>query len=283
MTFVLQMLNYERRYRDDILSLIFHSRHTHAHLDWYKAGQWLDLADNHLQLAFDHHTLVGVLGFSEGLNGSVWLRLAIVAQGYDPALILSFLWEQLRVTLLNSGLDTAAVLAVNPWIENYLPALGFHYHEDVITMHRAPQDLPLEPQSNVSLKSGYLEDLGSIIEVDHAAFSPPWQMNSTDIRLSQRQAASCKLAVLDNQVIGYEVATRHHTSGHLARLAVHPNFQGQGVGQVMLHSLLARFIKRGVNGMTVNTQISNMPSRRLYERYGFIRNGFDLPVWMCTL
>ena len=41
MTLVLQTLQYERRYRDDILSLMFYSRHTHAHLDWYKAGQWL--------------------------------------------------------------------------------------------------------------------------------------------------------------------------------------------------------------------------------------------------
>lgn len=283
MMLVLQTLDYERRYRDDILSLMFYSRHTHTHLDWYKAGQWLDLADNAVQLAFYQDSLVGVMGFSEALNGSIWLRMAIVAQGYDPAMILGFLWEQMRVTFMRAGIDVVAVLLINPWLGYFLPALGFHFQEDVITMHRAPRELPPKPQSNVTLRSGYLEDLHDIVAIDHAAFSPPWQMNSTDIRLSQRQAASCNLVIGDNQIIGYEVATRHHASGHLARLAVHPSLQGQGVGQALLYDLLARFIKRGVKGMTVNTQMSNMPSRRLYERYGFIRNGFDLPVWMCAL
>lgn len=283
MTLVLQTLDYERRYRDDILSLMFYSRHTHAHLDWYKAGQWLDLGNNYIHLAFAEDTLVGVLGFSEDLNGSVWLRMAIIGQGYDPAIILGFLWEQSRVTLMRLGIHIAAVLVINPWLERFLPALGFHYHEDVITMHRAPQTLPPEPHASVTLRSGYLEDLQDIVAIDHAAFNPPWQMNSTDIRLSQRQAASCNLAIFEDNIIAYEVATRHHASGHLARLAVHPSLQGQGVGQVLLHHLLSRFMKRGVKGMTVNTQMSNMPSRRLYERYGFIRNGFDIPVWMCEI
>ena len=108
-------------------------------------------------------------------------------------------------------------------------------------------------------------------------------MNATDIRLSQRQAASCTLALHDEEIVGYEIASRHHTAGHLARLAVHPKIQGKRVGQVLLNNLLTRFVKRGVKSMTVNTQASNIRSQRLYERYGFLRNGFDLPVWESEL
>ena len=55
--------------------------------------------------------------------------------------------------------------------------------------------------------------------------------------------------------------------------------QGKRVGAILLHDLLTRFSKRGVQTMTVNTQASNIISQRLYQRYKFFRNGFDLPIW----
>jgi len=283
MNLVMEAVEYERKYRDDILSLMFYSRHTHTHLDWYKAGQWLDLEGNTILLAISDGLIVGMIGVSEPLNDAAWLRMVIIAQGYDPALIMSFLWEHLRVELMRQNVQKAAVLVINPWLAPYLPALGFTYLEDVITLHRAPQELPPMPENSITLRNGYLEDIDEIVAVDHAAFTPPWQMSGIDIRLSQRQAASCTLALVNDKVIGYEIATRHHTAGHLARLAVRPEIQGQRVGQVLLNHLLLRFANRGVKGMTVNTQQSNIRSQRLYERYGFIRNGFDLPVWQTEL
>jgi hypothetical protein len=34
---------------------------------------------------------------------------------------------------------------------------------------------------------------------------------------------------------------------------------------------------------TVNTQESNVRSQHLYTRFGFARNGYDLPVWMADI
>jgi len=283
MTAALHIVDYERKYREEILSLMFFSRHTHTHLDWYKAGQWLDIQGNVIQLAFHEDTLIGVMGVAQPLNQTVWLRLIIVAHGFDPALILSLLWEHMRVQLLRAGIHTASVLVINPWLASFLPALGFGYSEDVVTMHRAPQDLSPLPATSVTLQNGYIEHIHQIITIDHAAFKPSWQMSAIDLRLAQRQAASCTIAVLQGEVVGYEIATRHHTSGHLARLAVHPTMQGQRVGQLLLHNLLSRFTKRGVRGVTVNTQKTNIRSQRLYRRFGFIRNGFDIPVWQLRL
>lgn len=283
MTLTFEAIEYKRKYRDDILSLMFYSRHTHTHLDWYKAGTWLDLDNKWVVLAFKRDELVGVLGLSDGLNRAVWIRLAIIAQGYDPTAVLNFLWEQARPILKQDGITQTALLVINPWIAEHLPSLGFEYRENVVTMHRAPLALPPKPITPVTIRNGYLEDLQAISMIDHAAFSPPWQMNPVDLRASQRQAASCRVALYDNAIIGYEIATRHHTAGHLARLAVNPEYQGKRVGQLLLHDLLTRFTKRGVKGMTVNTQQSNIRSQHLYERFGFIRNGFDLPVWITQL
>jgi ribosomal-protein-alanine N-acetyltransferase len=157
--------------------------------------------------------------------------------------------------------------------------MGFKYVEDVVTLHRTGTQVPPAYEHNLVLRNGYSEDIADIMRVDHAAFTPPWQMTRADVYHSQRQAASCTLAEYQGQVIGYELSTRHHTSGHLARLAVLPEIQGQRVGAVLLDNLINKFNRRGVRSITVNTQQSNIRSQRLYARYGFRRNGFDIPIW----
>ena len=96
---------------------------------------------------------------------------------------------------------------------------------------------------------------------------------------------SANLYELDvyTQIIGYQVCTLYRDGAHLARLAVHPGYQGRGIGSVLLNDVLRRFFKRRVYTMTVNTQVSNHRSQHLYQRYGFERNGYDLPVWSIRL
>lgn len=270
---------YERKYRQDVLMLLYYSNRNHVHLDWYKAGQWLDYEEGVVVLAFDNDTLCGVIGLANPLNQTTWVRILAVANGRDPDVFIPLLWDAIQPTLAERQLKSVTVLAINQWVTGYLEKIGFVYKEDVVTLYRSGSMLPSAPTSPIKIRHGYFEDLPAIVRVDHAAFQPPWQMTSRDIRYSQRLAAACTVAEFNGEIIGYQVSTRHHTSGHLARLAVAPHMQGKRIGGTLLHDLLTRFIKRRVRSMTVNTQQSNVQSQRLYERYGFRRNGFDLPVW----
>jgi ribosomal-protein-alanine N-acetyltransferase len=67
--------------------------------------------------------------------------------------------------------------------------------------------------------------------------------------------------------------------GHLARLAVHPEFQGRGIGHALLHDLLVRFQERGAMRVTVNTQDNNHASLRLYRKAHFHLTGESYPVY----
>ena len=92
-------------------------------------------------------------------------------------------------------------------------------------------------------------------------------------------ASSATIATLDGEVIGYQLSTRQDEVGHLARLAIHPAHRRKGIASALLHHLMDDFWQRGVTDLSVNTQMSNLPSQRLYERYGFFRNGYDLELW----
>jgi len=274
---------YERKDRQVLLNLMFYSRRTHTHLDWERPGAWLNRPDGPVVLAHEGEKLVGFLGFSGNLNGASWLRLGAIASHSEPETILGALWQALASELRTQGTRIAAVLIVQPWLAAYLTELRFHHLEDVVTLHRNNHQPVPDVLNSVEIRPAYREDLPAITTVDHAAFTPPWQLSMTDLWQAQRSAALATVAVLNEQIVGYQISTRHAEAGHLARLGVLSGVQGKGIGASLLNDLIINLERRGVRGISVNTQMSNTRSQRLYERFGFRRNGFDLPVWVTEL
>lgn len=274
---------YERRHRNETLNLSYYSQWTHKHLDWYKSGQWIDREDGYIFLAWHGEKLVGYIGMSTPLNNASWIRLLGVHDDVSPRPVIDELWQAAEDYGKSIGVTKFAALMVTKWLESYMADLGFNYLEDIVTLNRVGHKLPEEPQSPVSVSSANSEDLSAIVRVDHEAFDPPWQMSQDDLWQAYRISASATVATLDDEIIGYQISTRHRATGHLARLAVSPKSQGKRVGSMLLHDLLSKFDKRGIKSVTVNTQDSNESSHRLYNHYGFMRNGFDLGVWLKTV
>jgi ribosomal-protein-alanine N-acetyltransferase len=269
---------YERSMLNPVLDLLFYSRRTHIHLDWHRVRNWLDIPENIVHTSWQGTHLVGVVGASAPLGGTSWVRLAAVDNAYETLPNLQILWQAAQADLLAQRVRLAGWLVANRWVANYLPLLGLQYQDTVVTLGRAGDDLPPAPPA-YEIHNAYLEQLPDLVTVDHQAFAPPWQLSRDEIRQAQRQAASCTVAVLNDAIIGYQITTRHQASAHLARLAVLPQYQGRGVGARLLYDLLLSLFRRHVRTITVNTQQTNEHSQRLYARFGFRRNGYDLPVW----
>ncbi len=271
---------YERQYRNPLLNLSYYSQWTHKHLDWYKSGQWIDREDGTIFLAWQDDKLVGYIGLSKPLNQSSWIRLLGVHDDVSPAPVIRELWQAVEDHGRTLGIKTFAALMVTKWLESYMPDIGFTYLEDIVTLNRTGHKLPSQPLSPVKVYSANAEDLTEITRIDHEAFDPPWQMSRQDLWQAFRISASSTVAIFDDEIIGYQISTRHRAAGHLARIAVSPANQGKRVGSILLYDLLSKFDKRGIKSVTVNTQDSNVSSHRLYNHYGFVRNGFDLGVWL---
>jgi ribosomal protein S18 acetylase RimI-like enzyme len=71
--------------------------------------------------------------------------------------------------------------------------------------------------------------------------------------------------------------------GHLARLAVDPEWQGQGVGHALVNHLLREITRQGIHRLTVNTQRTNWKSINLYRRLNFLETGDQYPVFAIQL
>jgi ribosomal protein S18 acetylase RimI-like enzyme len=71
--------------------------------------------------------------------------------------------------------------------------------------------------------------------------------------------------------------------GHLARLAVLPDFQGMGIGSALVQDLLWYFRRRGAQRVTVNTQKDNLASLAVYRKAGFFLTGEEYPVFQYNI
>lgn len=273
-----EITGYERRYRQAVEDLLFHSYRVHTHLDWHSTGDWLDTHPP-ARLAWKGYRLIGVLAASEPLHGNSWIRISAIEDHAPAAPVLRALCCALAHDLCASGASRVSLLITHDWIEEYARTLGFQFDEDVVTLQRSGGNLPAPRPTSVRLRTMTPDDITHVATVDHTAFTPPWQMGTDELRQAYQISAAATVALQDDAIIGYQISTVYRDGAHLARLAVAPEAQGQGIGGILLHDAIRRFYRQGVFAMTVNTQASNHRSQRLYRAFGFRRNGYDLGVW----
>jgi len=126
-------------------------------------------------------------------------------------------------------------------------------------------------------------DLPAVTEVDNKSFNLLWQNSQDGLSAGLRESALASVAVFDQKVIGYQVSTATSNGGHLARLAVLPEFQRQGIGRALVVDTINQFKNNGARMVTVNTQSDNYSSLRLYQALGFRLTGEQYPVFQFTI
>lgn len=275
----LQIRPYSRRDRSALLDLSWYSQWTHKHLDWYTIGRWLDREDVLVFLAWEGEALVGYIGLSPENYGTSWLRLMGLRDGFMPATIVRELWQCAEAKCLELGIHNIMVLMVSNWLPMYLRDYGFIYWDDIITFNFHGKYDPHHSKPSVRVRAAEVEHLPAIARVDRLAFRHNFRLSRADLRQALRIAAAATIAEYEGEIVGYQVSTRHREVGHLARLAVVPGMQRRNIGSVLLQRQLQDFEQRRIKTISVNTQLSNLPSQRLYQRYGFFRTGFDLEIW----
>jgi len=62
----------------------------------------------------------------------------------------------------------------------------------------------------------------------------------------------------------------------IKRMRVHPDYQGRGLGQIILTELEARARALGYRTLHLDTSILQLPAQKLYEKNGFREVGRDV-------
>ncbi|MFN8455550.1 MAG: GNAT family N-acetyltransferase [Anaerolineae bacterium] len=164
------------------------------------------------------------------------------------------------------------------WLIDELQERGFKVREWILAFERFGGDPPPQPPTPAWVRQAHYNDIPTIMALDGLAFNHIWRKSAGNFSEALANADSFALAEIDGQIAGYTWYERYNRHAHLTRLAVHPGYQGRGIGAQLLHYAISDALAAGVNMITLNTQENNERSRTLYERFGFVHTQQRMPV-----
>lgn len=268
-----------------IEDLIVSAPWSHVHLDWIDPANVLDKEP--FILATAGEIPAGALGCPPDLPGAAWVRIFVAAGRYEVQEIWEVLWTEGVSRLRNQKVDRVAALVLDDWFEQLVLNAGFKRADSVIFY-----ELELEPGSEVQLGSSEnplqlrsirSTDAEAILELDRGAFEPIWQLSSDALGVAIIQASSARLIEEQGKILGYQITTSSSFGAHLARLAVRPSYQREGLGTALVNDAIKSIREIGLGQLSVNTQENNTPSRKFYEKLGFRTTGKEFPVFEIQL
>ena len=74
-------------------------------------------------------------------------------------------------------------------------------------------------------------------------------------------------------IVGYAGLWLMTDEAHITTIAVDPDFQGNGLGELLLVALIDRARQIGARWLTLEVRVSNEVAQRLYEKYTFKEMG----------
>jgi [ribosomal protein S18]-alanine N-acetyltransferase len=114
-----------------------------------------------------------------------------------------------------------------------------------------------------------LDDLPAVQAIERASFSTPWPSHAYRSELETNRLASYLVARIDGQVVAYGGIWLMVDEAHITTFAVHPGWRRRSIGGRLLLAMLDLARERRAREATLEVRLSNLPARRLYERYGF--------------
>ena len=262
-----------------IANLIHFEPHLHRHLDWRNPLDWIGSPP--FFVAESDGRLVAALGCPPDPPQVAWVRLFVCAGTYSVSEMWEKLWDAARRDLARGGRFIAAAILMHGWMKDLLEDSGFHAGQQIVMLQRDALDVPayhLPAGFNIRPMMHY--DLAMVSEVDAAAFNLLWQNSFSALGRAYPQSAWATVVESEQAILGYQVSTRNPLGGHLARLAVRPDVQGNGIGRALVADLIRQMIGQGLTYLTVNTQSDNLSSLSLYRRIGFRETGDRYPVYV---
>ncbi|CAM3172102.1 GNAT family N-acetyltransferase [Paenibacillus lupini] len=82
------------------------------------------------------------------------------------------------------------------------------------------------------------------------------------------------VAVEESEVVGMIIGTIDNNKGYYYRIAVHAEYQRQGIGKALIQALRQRFEQRNVSKILITADEHNEPVLPLYEAMGYASNDF---------
>jgi ribosomal-protein-alanine N-acetyltransferase len=114
-----------------------------------------------------------------------------------------------------------------------------------------------------------IPDLPAVQLIEHASFSTPWPPQAYRQELETNRLAHYLVAELGGEIVAYGGIWLMVDEAHITTFAVHPQYRRRRIGERLLLAMFDLSLDRHAREATLEVRLSNLPARRLYEKYGF--------------
>lgn len=267
--------------RQQLANLVHFETYVHRHLDWRPPLDWI--GHSPYMIAERDGDIYAVLVCPPDPPKAAWIRLFAVSSNWHVTEAWNTLWAAAREQLYANGEVYPAAIPLQQWFRVILEKSSFTLTDNVVSLiWQRGTGLPQPKNPPPRIRPMNFDDISAVEELDRRAFGEMWRNSKDSLMLAYKQHAVATVAEDDNGLIGYQISTASPMGGHLARLAVHPDFQNRGIGFALVRDVLDQFERRGALRVTVNTQEGNAASLALYRKSGFRTTGEIYPVYIYT-
>ncbi len=125
------------------------------------------------------------------------------------------------------------------------------------------------PPVRIRIEPMELDDLVQVQSIERASFTTPWPPHAYRSELESNRLATYLVARVEDAVVGYAGVWLMVDEAHITTFAVDPRWRRQHIGERLLVAVLDVARDRHAREATLEVRLSNLPARRLYEKYGF--------------
>ena len=116
------------------------------------------------------------------------------------------------------------------------------------------------------------DDIYNDLEVGNLSLQEAWTLSSLKKEL-KNPLAKYIIIKIDNKAIAFAGLWIVANEGQITNIAVHPDYRHNGLGNILIQSLIDNMNKWNCTSLTLEVRTSNIIARKLYTKYGFVEEG----------
>ena len=122
--------------------------------------------------------------------------------------------------------------------------------------------------NNIVIRPMTIDDVDGVFEVEKNCFEHYWSKGEFEKEM-KNDVARYLVADIDRKIVGYVGIWFVAGEGHITNVAVHSDYRGQKIGDILIKHLVKICKDNNIFAMTLEVRVSNIVAQNLYKKYGF--------------
>jgi ribosomal-protein-alanine N-acetyltransferase len=117
------------------------------------------------------------------------------------------------------------------------------------------------------------DDLDAVMAIESISYPKPWTREHFIDEMLSPFAFPTVALDSEGRIAGYVCPTLLFDEAEIRNVAVHPDFRGLGIGQMLVRRVLDECREREASTVGLEVRLSNTAARELYRQLGFVETG----------